>query len=96
MKTANKSIIQTVLETDQTVTDHQREGALAILNGDTPPITPLLLKQGDVASLLNVSRQTVWTLTKKGVLSPVKLTSGLSRYKRDQILEIVNGEMAVK
>ena len=95
MKTANKSIIKTVLESDRTVTDHQREGALAILNGDTPAITPLLLKQGDVASLLNVSRQTVWTLTKKGVLTPVKLTSGLTRYKRDQVLQIANGEKAV-
>lgn len=92
MKNANKSIIQTVLETDQTITDYQRESALAILEGQSPPLTPLLLKQADVASLLSVSRQTVWTLTKRGVLSPVKLTSGLTRYNRDQVLEIANGK----
>ena len=95
MKTANKSIINTVLETDQTITDHQRESALAILDGKTTPPSAMLLKQGEVARMLNVSRQTVWALTKKGVLSPVKLSSGLARYKRDQVLAIANGETEV-
>ncbi len=85
MKTANQAILDTVLKTDSTVSDHQRESVVAILNGKTPPTQPLLLNQSQVAQTFGTSRQTVWAMAKNGALHPIKLTSGLLRYRREEV-----------
>lgn len=52
----------------------------------TPPAHPsLLLSQRQAAELLGVNRTTVWRLTGMGILRPVEISPGTSRYDRSQV-----------
>jgi len=76
VRKSTRQIVDGARRSDPTVSDQQWESAIAILEGSTPPVTPELLKQRDVAAMLSVSRQTVLSLTKEGKLHPVELTPG--------------------
>jgi predicted DNA-binding transcriptional regulator AlpA len=59
-----------------------------------PPVpVPVLLRDREVATLLGVSRASVWKLVSEGVLpKPIKLPGTRSaRWRREAILEAVDG-----
>lgn len=92
MKKANREAINALLKGDPTVTDHQRQSAIAIADGKPAPTQSLVLRQLEVAELLGVSRQTVWMFTKRGILKPVHITDGIARYRRDDVMALIKGE----
>jgi len=94
MKTTSKDIMIATMNGDRTITDHQRENALAILEGAPPPILPELMKQSEVAQTYNTSRQTIWAMTKKELLHPIRLSNGLVRYRRDEVMRIAKEGIA--
>ena len=51
-------------------------------NGQDP--APLM-KVGEVARYLNVSERTVWDLLARGVITPIRLSRGLTRVERQSV-----------
>ncbi|MDP8217787.1 MAG: helix-turn-helix domain-containing protein [Candidatus Theseobacter exili] len=76
MKSSTKAIIEVALSGDPSVSSGQQDSVLAILGKKTPPSVPLLLKQGDVADILSVSRQTIHNMVKDGLIHPVVIKEG--------------------
>jgi excisionase family DNA binding protein len=54
-----------------------------------------LMTTGQVASLLGLSVYTVKGWTKKGFLNPIKLPTGQYRYRRSEVLAILQGRPAI-
>ena len=72
MKETTKTALVAILATDPTISEEQRDAALAALRGAaTPPLLPMV-KSADAQRLLGVKRTTLWSLAKAGVLTPVK------------------------
>lgn len=90
MRPTTEVAVRAVVSGDSTI--HNREArtetALSVLRGDTegatPTDAPLLLKQSQVAKLLNISRQTVRALTKAGKLCPVLIKAGREFMSKDR------------
>ncbi len=55
-----------------------------------PPLTPELLKVGQVAELLGVSAMTVWNLAKRGDLTPVRFLR-CTRWRRADVERYIDG-----
>lgn len=78
-----------------TAPEEAKSRALAILNGQEVPepvAGPLLLSMGEAASLLGVSRATLWRMLRAGRLERVEIYSGAFRLRRSDILAIVKGK----
>ncbi|MBC8205559.1 MAG: helix-turn-helix domain-containing protein [Kiritimatiellaeota bacterium] len=93
MEVQNDEVIQAVF----TATDEAKERALEILQGRTsspsaPDESPILLRMGEAAELLNVSRATLWRVIKAGRLEKVELYPGSYRLRRSDILDLVKGD----
>ena len=94
----NEQLIQAVF----TATDEAKEQALAILEGRALPAlsevegsdNPLLLRMGEAAEMLNVSRATLWRTIKAGSLEKVELYPGSFRLRRSDIIALVNNRTA--
>jgi excisionase family DNA binding protein len=86
---SNDKIFQAVF----TATDEAKERALEILEGREVSVEnddPLLLRMGEAAQLLNISRATLWRTIKAGRLEKVELYPGAFRLRRSDILALVN------
>ncbi len=92
MSVNNDDLIRAVF----TATDEAKERALPILQGrDGSPSrpqdsSPLLLSMGEAASLLHISRATLWRTIKSGRLQKVELYPGAFRLRRADIIALVN------
>ena len=88
----NDEIIQAVF----TASPENKSRALAILQGREPvhqpdPIDePLLLKMGEAANLLGLSRATLWRLFKENRLEKVELYPGSYRVRKADIHALIN------
>lgn len=88
MNTTSRAILQTVLATDQSLSNAEREVIQRLMDGMPAVVMKtsvaddgrLLITQKVAAKLLSVSRVTVWRLTKDGVLHPVEILPGTWRY----------------
>jgi excisionase family DNA binding protein len=68
-----------------------------VLDGITEPPRPdrkgpFLLKMGDAAALLGVSRPTLWRMLNAGRLARVEILPSTYRVRREEIEEIVFGK----
>ena len=50
-----------------------------------------MLRPGEAAEMLGITRQTLTNLADRGILNPVILPSGHRRYKRSEIESILGG-----
>ena len=48
-----------------------------------------ILRSGDVAKILGVTRKTVWTWTVEGRIKAFRLPSGEFRYRREDVEELL-------
>lgn len=77
-----------------TATDEAKAQALKILEGKVPaePVgDPVLLRMGEAAELLNVSRATLWRMIRAGRLQKVELYANSYRLRRADVIALVNG-----
>lgn len=94
-KTSNDDIIRAVFA----ATDEAKTQALKILEGlanspSEPLPDPVLLRMGEAAELLNVSRATLWRIIRAGRLEKVELYPGAYRLRRSDILALIAGKEA--
>ena len=90
-KVSNDDLIRAVF----TATDEAKQKALEILEGKVPvePVgDPVLLRMGEAAELLNVSRATLWRIIRAGRLEKVELYPGSFRLRRSDVLSLVAGK----
>lgn len=90
MKKTTRRIMQATLAADETIRHDQRVAAISILSergAASAPTLPLLFTQAQAARLLNVSRATIFRMTRNGELHPI-LIRGLRRYRRADLEEI--------
>jgi excisionase family DNA binding protein len=103
MSVNNDDLIRAVF----TATDEAKVQALEILEGranlpvlsgvegpSEPFADPVLLRMGEAAELLNVSRATLWRIIKAGRLEKVELYPGSFRLRRSDILTLISGKEA--
>ena len=88
MKKQTEEILKAVLNNDQTIKDIIKDQVLSLLTGKEPPTKPKLLTQNETAKFLSVSRQTIYTMTKSGILKPCVLPNGLKRYRVKDLEEL--------
>jgi len=58
---------------------------------ELPEETDSLLTKGQVAALLKVHPDTISTWARRGLLNPVKLPTGHYRFRRTEVLDILEG-----
>ena len=100
MNTTSRTLLETVVTTDQSLTALERSAVQKLLRGDIEsmergtldPHAPLLLTQKAAAELLSVSRITIWRMAKDRVLHPVEVLPGSWRYPYPEIVAIARGE----
>lgn len=92
MNPTSRAIFQSVMSSDTTLTGSERATLERLLRGESAaPATAtgadeqLLLSQKKAAKLLDVSRVTVWRMTKECVLHPVEILPGTWRYPYREI-----------
>lgn len=75
----------------------RRLEALRLLRGDAPVRTtderPLLVTVTDAATLLGVSRSTIWRAIRHGRISKVVLYPGFERLRRADLVALVGGAL---
>jgi len=89
-KKATAEIIAAVIKQDETVIPGIKEKVIALLTGKPEPEKPQLLTQNQTAKFLGVSRQTIYLMTRKGLLKPCILPGGIKRYRVKDLEEITN------
>ena len=72
-----------------------------VLDGTTEPPRPerkgpFLMKMGDAAALLGVSRPTLWRMLNAGRLTRVEILPSTYRVRREEVEEIVFGKPVVQ
>ncbi len=92
MSVNNDDLIRAVF----TATDEAKEQALEVLEGrasspSEPLSDPVLLRMGEAAELLHISRATLWRIIKAGRLEKVELYPGAYRLRRSDILDLIAG-----
>lgn len=93
MNPTSRAIFQSVMSSDATLTSSERTALERLLRGESaiPALATgsadeqLLLSQKKAAKLLDVSRVTVWRMTKECVLHPVEILPGTWRYPYREI-----------
>ncbi len=91
MDVTNDELIQAVFA----ATAEAKHRALAILEGKELPVEnndPLLLRMGEAAELLNVSRATLWRTIRAGRLEKIELFPGSYRLRRSDVVALANGK----
>jgi predicted DNA-binding transcriptional regulator AlpA len=93
MNSTSRAILQTVLATDNSLSDIERGAIQRLITGEMPaPMAPsrlggepLLVTQKAAAEFLSVSRVTIWRMTKDNLLHPVEILPGTWRYSYQEI-----------
>jgi hypothetical protein len=88
MNATSRAILQTVLSTDSSLSPVERNAFRDLVEGRVETKVEvgefngehLLITQKKVASLLAVSRITIWRMTKGAILHPVEVIPGMWRY----------------
>ena len=96
MNATSRAILQTVLSTDPSLSPVEQNTVRDLIEGRTEAKGDqvsfdgehLLISQKKAASLLDVSRLTIWRMTKESILHPVEVIPGTWRYPCDEILAI--------
>lgn len=96
MNATSRAILQTVLSTDPSLSLVEQNAVRDLIEGKTEAKGDqvsfdgehLLISQKKAASLLDVSRVTIWRMTKESILHPVEVIPGTWRYPCDEILAI--------
>ena len=87
MEVTNDELIQAVFKAEPA----RKSRALLILLGEELPVEnnyPLLLRMGEAAELLNVSRATLWRTVRAGRLEKVELYPGSYRLRRADVIAL--------
>jgi hypothetical protein len=104
MNPTSRAIFQSVISSDATLTSGERSALDRLLRGESPAPAAatggadeqLLLSQKKTAKLLDVSRVTVWRMTKECVLHPVEILPGTWRYPYREIVGLAqSGELRI-
>ncbi|HWB99763.1 MAG TPA: helix-turn-helix domain-containing protein [Bryobacteraceae bacterium] len=103
MNPTSRAIFQSVMSSDATLTSVERSALERLLRGESAAPAAagsaeeqLLLSQKKAAKLLDVSRVTVWRMTKECVLHPVEILPGTWRYPYREIAGLAqSGEALV-
>ena len=90
MNATTRMIIENLAAADATLSEQERQAVERLLKGGGAlrPLfsgESLLMTQKEAARLLNVSRVTLWRLTRKGIFQPVEISPGTLRYRREEI-----------
>jgi predicted DNA-binding transcriptional regulator AlpA len=89
MNPTSLTLLQTVATTDATLSVEQRATLQDLIVGRalSRPASgqALLLSQKDAASMLGISRVTLWRMTKEGFFAPVEILPGTFRYRAEEI-----------
>jgi len=96
MNATSRAILQTVLSTDPSLSPVEQNAVRDLIEGRTEAkgdhvafdSEHLLISQKRAATLLDVSRVTIWRMTKESILHPVEVIRGTWRYPCDEILAI--------
>ena len=94
MKPSTIQIIETVLKSDDTITERHRHSIVLALQDrqnetdHTPLSGPLLIRAGQAAKLLGLSRTTLWRMTKENTLKKITIRQGSGRYRVQDIMEL--------
>jgi len=99
MNTTSRALLETVLGTDASLSLNERGALSRALKGEaTPPdmvaedpSAPIFLTQKQTAEKLNVSRVTVWRMTKECVLHPVEILPNTWRYPYRELQALARG-----
>lgn len=101
MNATSRAILQTIVTTDDSLSAEDRGAIQRLLDGRVEPVVvepqlnePLLLTQKMAATLLSVSRVTVWRLTKERRLHPVEILPGTWRYAYGEIAKLAQAGFA--
>ena len=96
MNDTSRSLLQTILTTDASLTVVERSAAQRLYEGksETTGFAPvavdekLLVTQKQAAAMLGVSRVTIWRMTKECILHPVEILPGSWRYQLRELAEL--------
>lgn len=88
MNATSRTLLQTVIATDTTLSLAERSSVQRLINGDVDAPSAilagaderLLVTQKQAAQMLSVSRVTIWRMTKECVLHPTEILPGTWRY----------------
>jgi len=96
MTPTTQAILSSVATSDPSLSRGERATLQRLVSGqtDTPAAAtngPVLLNQKDAARLLGISRITLWRMTKNGIIRPVELSPGNTRYRREDLATLAQG-----
>ena len=98
MNDTRRSLLQTILATDPSLTGAERSAAQRLFEGnceatDFAPIAvdeKLVVTQKQAAQMLGVSRVTIWRMTKECILHPVEILPGSWRYRLRELAQLAH------
>lgn len=98
MNDTSRSLLQTILATDLSLTGAERSAAQRLFEGNCEatgfaPIAvdeKLLVTQKQAAQMLGVSRVTIWRMTKECILHPVEILPGSWRYPLRELAQLAH------
>ncbi|WP_334319307.1 helix-turn-helix domain-containing protein [Termitidicoccus mucosus] len=89
MNATSRAIIETVLNSDSSLTLPERAAIRQLLSGGAAQPQSIggafLMTQKQAAEKLSVNRVTLWRLTRRGIFHLVEVTPGTWRYQSDEI-----------
>jgi len=96
MNDTSRTLLQTILVTDSSLTVSERSAAQLLFEGKSESRATvavgvderLLVTQKRAAEMLGVSRVTIWRMTKECVLHPVEILPGSWRYRLRELVEL--------
>lgn len=102
MNPTSRAILQTVIATDGSLTQGERDFVQRLISGEaTAPASAsaaanerLLVTQKRAAELLSVNRVTIWRMTRDCLLHPVEILPGMWRYPFNEITRLAQGGVA--
>jgi len=89
MKIQTKKLMEIILNADGGVSNVQKKQVMRILECKPNIPIKIYLTQQEVAWALSVSRQTVHSMVKQGILHPLDINGrGLMRYRLDELRKL--------
>jgi hypothetical protein len=93
----SRAFLQTVLTTDSSLAEVERATLVRIIEGKveeevastSEPTEQLALTQKAAARALDVSRVTIWRMTRDCLLHPVEILPGVWRYPFEELARLI-------